>query len=189
MSQNSAGSSQPGKRQVRSRTRTKSSSAADGRYPGSGASPGRRTSLTLAPERIRSASNGVGTILSRSSRPEGGLPRRISLDMCGSGCAWSADDSVTTWMTTFDARPSLSSDWQSGLPQVHASRSAPAARAPMASARRWAIVRGSSSHTPCAISTGGDPAPPHRWRRACPTPTSCRTCRPSTRPRGTGCRL
>uniref|UniRef100_UPI003F58830D hypothetical protein n=1 Tax=Mycobacterium tuberculosis TaxID=1773 RepID=UPI003F58830D len=32
------------------------------------------------------------------------------------------------------------------------------ASAPSASARRWARVRGSSSHTPWAISVSGDPA-------------------------------
>ncbi|ORW02658.1 hypothetical protein AWC15_06640 [Mycobacterium lacus] len=48
-----------------------------------------------------------------------------------------------------DGRASLpAADEHSALPQPHARRSAPAASAPSASARRWARVRGSLSHTP-----------------------------------------
>src|SRR5574340_1193927 len=53
---------QPGHRQVMSRHRTNSSSAVEGRYPGSGAlfGPGWRTGLTVAPALINSASSAAG---------------------------------------------------------------------------------------------------------------------------------
>ena len=157
MSQNSAGSSQLGKRQVRSRRRMNSSSAVEGRYWGSAASGGRRRRRTLAPSRINSASSGVGTAPPpmRAAAPGAGVVESSaaedSPDIRGSGCAVSASASARTWITTLPARPSGVGDGHSSLSHRQARCWAPAARAPSASARRWPTVRGSSSHRAWAI--------------------------------------
>ena len=121
MSQNSAARSQLGNRQVRSRHRTNSSNAVEGRYPGSGAesSPGWRTCRTRAPRRTNSASRVAGTVpplvISAAGRlSSGGLGSGsgasisstvipgvigrdwISPDMCGSGSLSSVEACATT---------------------------------------------------------------------------------------------
>lgn len=64
----------------------------------------------------------------------------------------SAEASATTWTTTAVARGWVSAlAGQSGVPHAQTSCSLPAATVPRASARRWAMVRGSASQTWWAI--------------------------------------
>ncbi len=82
ISQRSAGTSQWGNRQNRSRTRTNSASRAEGRYPGSGAAPGSHNGTTVAPPRSASASTTVGT----TPRPGNNATPRSFNTAGGLGC-------------------------------------------------------------------------------------------------------
>ena len=66
--------------------------------------------------------------------------------------AWVLACSAITCTTMLLARPSSTTAGQCGLAHPHDSTVEPAPRAPSASERRWARVRGSSSHTPRAIA-------------------------------------
>ncbi len=125
--------------------------------------------MTLAPAAIRSASRGAGTvppprIWAEGSQIAGGSGSGAAASrsvVCGvigrdagsplvwgSGLAFIVAGSAMTWMSTAEARGSVSSAAaQSGVPQRQASWVPSAARVPSASARRWARVRGSLSQT------------------------------------------
>ena len=136
-----AGSSHPGQRQVRSRQRTNSANSADGRYPGSATGAGNGTGLSLAVA-ASSRSSGAGTA------PNPGIyPGACD---CPLTAAWSA----STWGTTCPSGlASTLTTGQSSNPHSHGRLVCCAANAIRASARRWAVVRGSLRHTVAAISS------------------------------------
>ncbi len=165
MSQRSAGTSQPGKRQNRSRMRTKSANSAVGRQPGSGSSDGLRIGLMVAPFRIAlrpaarwPAHRGQGSVQctivvgALIVEPSG---RRIARRSPGSR-HWIGVDRRRTGRSGIHTHTPVA--WL------------PAASAPSASARRSPMLRGSPSQTPRAIAV----------TRCCRTAASVASCRPHT---------
>ena len=133
-----AGRSHPGARHVRSRARTNSASAVEGRYPDSGARLGgvhqrAYPRASLANSATNSADKGVG------SQQVG---RRLRAARHAGLFGHQVDD-----------HPGLAGRCPAGhcvLSQRHANRSIPTASAPSASARRCSRVRRSSGHTVAA---------------------------------------
>src|SRR6478752_10841363 len=141
MSAYTAGWSQPGARQVRSRIRTHSSNAVDGRYRSSGSALGYCTNRTWAPALSSSASSVAGriappTITAADGRggADGGSAgadplegARNSAATSGRSSPWqpgsvgASNDSAgaSTWITTLDARPSSAAAGQAGAPHAH----------------------------------------------------------------------